>query len=156
MSDPGTSPDALDAEILSRLGSIHDRLDPAPAVLDDLVLFSLGAARLDAEVARLVDHDQSALARGESRTRSLTFAAGQFTLLITVVELAEGRVRLDGWLAPASEVEIELRLLGDDTPAVRTRSEPTGRFVFGAVARRSAQFLVHTDPRPVITHAVAL
>ena len=149
--------DDLDAEILARVRSVHDELDPPPPMLDDLVLFALGPARLDHELARLVEEDRTVSAvRGSARTRTLTFEAAELTLLLTVVDLPGDQVRVDGWLAPAAEVEIELRLLADEVRTERTQTEPTGRFVFPSVPRGSVQLVVLREPRVVITPATPL
>jgi len=156
VDQPEEFPDALDKEVLQRLQSLHNRLDPPPPMLNDLVLFALTPARVDRELARLVTEDESEVAiRGSARTRTLAFEAGESSLLLTVVKLPGDQVRLDGWLAPAAEVDIEVRVLGESMRSERIRTEPTGRFVVASLPQGHVQLVVHTEP-PVITPATLL
>jgi hypothetical protein len=147
--------DELDREILERLRVLHDRLDPAPTMLDDLVLFALDPARADRRLASLVREEASASVRGPQHTRTLSFEAGETSVLLTVVALSGDRVRLDGWLAPPEIVDIELRILGDSISTNQVRTDEQGRFVVAAAPRGHVQLVVHTRP-PVITPAVQL
>lgn len=156
VDDPSELPDDLDRELLDRLRVLHDRLDPPPPMLDDLVLFALGPARMDQEFARLVTEAETAVTvRGSARTRTLEFDSGGSSLLLTVVDLRDGQVRLDGWLAPAEEVDLELRTLSESVHVEQLRTDPTGRFVAKSVPRGLIQLVVLRDP-PLITPAITL
>jgi hypothetical protein len=156
VEEPEEFPDAFDREVLERLRALHDRIDPPPPVLDDLVRFALGGARVDQELARLVTEDESVVvARGSSGTKTVAFEAGESSLLLTVVELAGDRVRVDGWLAPAAEVDIEVRVLSELVWTERVRTDPGGRFVVASLPRGRVQLVVQTQP-PVITPATSL
>lgn len=137
--------DDLDAEILDQIAAVHAILDPPPSTLDERVRFTLALQRLDVEVARL--QPEALLgsgARAAERTRTITFDAQSLTIMLSVAELPDGLVRLDGWLAPAAALRVELRLAA---PAEHreTLSDETGRFVFDRVGRGLAQLLVHRD-----------
>jgi hypothetical protein len=147
MTDPADARlDHVDHEILDRLAAVQDRLDPPLADLDERSAFVLGLATLELEVARLrEDLLVGSGARALQRTRTITFDADSRTIMVTIVERADGLVRLDGWLAPAAALAVELRIAG--TPDAPPRSEMvtanrSGRFVFDRVPRGLAQLLV--------------
>jgi hypothetical protein len=78
--------------------------------------------------------------------------------MITIVDLSDDRVRLDGWLAPAAPRRVELRVaetsVDGGAPRVVT-TEDTGRFVFDDVGHGLVQLLVRpveqTEDEPVPT-----
>lgn len=152
--------DRADQEILDRLAEIHSRLDPPPADLDERVRFAITLDELDHELARLRTDLLSASGhRGSDRTRTITFDAESRTVIVTIVEQADGTIRIDGWLAPPTATRVELRLPEPAQPMVVT-SDEWGRFVFGSVPRGLAQLLVHppteeTAPR-IVTPVLAL
>jgi hypothetical protein len=155
--------DDVDHEILDRLAGVQARLDPPPADLDERAEFVLGLAALDSEVARLrADLVVGSGARALQRTRTITFDADSRTIMLTIVERADGLVRLDGWLAPAAALAVELRIAG--TPEVPARSatvtsSESGRFVFDRVPRGLAQLLVRpadTGGARVVTPSLVL
>ena len=74
-------------------------------------MFAIALDGLDAEVARL--GEQLAVgsgARGSERTRTITFDADSRTVMITIADRPDGLVRIDGWLAPAAALRVELRV----------------------------------------------
>jgi hypothetical protein len=138
-------PDELDEEILAELRAAHDLLDPPPAGLDERVSFAIALERVEIEVAR-VQQDLligSGARSAAERTRTITFDSESLTIMVSVAELADGLVRLDGWLAPAAGLRVELRLAGAEPRSVR--SDEGGRFVFDRVAHGLAQLVVHAD-----------
>lgn len=157
MTDPTAPLDHIDHEILDRLAAAHARLDPPPADLDERVLFAVALPDLDAEVARLAGL-AATTARGSERTRTITFDAESRTVMITIADQPDGSVRLDGWLAPAAALRVELRL-PEPEPARSVTADPAGRFVFDRVPHGLAQLLVH-PPEPgggmVVTPSLAL
>lgn len=148
MTDSAARPlDATDLQILDRLAAAHARLDPPPADLAERVTFAISLADLDAEVARLVAGPLAATtARSSERTRTITFDAESRTVMITIADQPDGLVRLDGWLAPAAALRVELRL-PEPEPARTVTADPAGRFVFDGVPHGLAQLLVH-PPEP--------
>jgi hypothetical protein len=146
----GGWPDELDETILDRLRDLHERLDPPPADLTERVLFAvaladLDGADLDIEVARLREDELvGSGARATERTRTISFEAASLSIMVTVVEEPDGRVRVDGWLAPPAPHRVELRM----EPAARrtalvAQADEAGRFVLAAVPRGLAQLVVH-------------
>jgi hypothetical protein len=78
--------------------------------------------------------------------------------MITIVEVGDDHVRLDGWLAPAARRRVELRVAQPSVDGGRARvvtTEDTGRFVFDDVGHGLVQLLVRaveqTDDEPVPT-----
>lgn len=156
--DPADQPlDAEDDRILAELNAAHDVVDPPPADLDERARFALHAGDLDFEISRLYDLSAAgAGARDDESTRTVTFESHTLTIMVTVSDVGGGRRRLEGWVAPADEVEVELRV-GGTTPEQSFRvATEDGRFVFDEVPSGLAQFHVHRASRglPEITSIV--
>jgi hypothetical protein len=143
--------------LLRAIAGVYGKLDPPPADLDDRVLFAIDLRDLDVEVARLEDDARAGTAaRATERTRTITFDAHSRTIMITVFEQPDGdRVRIDGWLAPADAVRVELRA-PEPAPALVTMADETGRFVFDGVPHGLVQLLVGTDGPIVVTPSLLL
>jgi hypothetical protein len=154
MSEPEPL-DGVDATILDGVRAVYDSIDPMPAGLVDRVIFALASGQLAAEIARL-EPRQPVAARSAQRTRTMTFEAESLTIMVTLTEVAGGQLRLDGWLAPAASLRVELRRAsGSDTAT----ADETGRFVFPAVDPSLVQLLVfRDDPHSpwIVTPAVEL
>lgn len=149
MTDPALDP--LDDEILAVLG----RLDPPPADLDAIVSFAIALDTMDAEVARLTaDQLVGSGARGDDRTRTVTFETDERTIMVAVAEAGADRLRLDGWLAPPARLRVELRIAGGPTSS--GESDDAGRFVFDRLPRGLAQLVVHADGARIVTPALRL
>lgn len=161
MTDPdplGAWPDELDAEILAGLRGLHARLDPPPAGMAEQMLLAMALADLDAELAAVSDERLAGSgARAAEQTRTITFDAVSLTVMVAVVERTDDRVRLDGWLAPAAALRVELRMPQTDGRAsLETSADETGRFVFRAVPRGLVWLVVHRDGSTVVTPTFAL
>lgn len=161
MTDSSDFPlDHDDQAILDQLAVVHAVLDPPPADLDERVLFAIALDDVDVEVARLSDDLLvGSGARSTERTRTITFDADSRSVMIAIVERPDGLVRLDGWLAPAAALQVELRL-PEPAPSRTMTSDEAGRFVFDGIPHGLAQLLVHppgddTAPR-VVTPTLAL
>jgi hypothetical protein len=116
--------------------------------------------QLDLEVAQLVDEmSVGSGARSSERTRTITFDADSRTVMIMIVNRPDGLVRLDGWLAPAASLRVELRF-PEPAPAQTVTTDETGRFVFDGIAHGLVQLLVHPpdgEEMPcVVTPSLAL
>lgn len=149
MTDPAGEPlDETDQTILDQVRALHYHLDPPPADLDERVQFAIALENIDVEVARLVeDVLVGSGARGAERLRTITFDGESRTIVITMADTPGGRVRVDGWLAPAARLRVELRRAGATPEAPATSeivvSDDSGRFVFDDVAHGLARLLVH-------------
>lgn len=160
MTDPADLPlDDDDQAILDRLAAVHALLDPPPADLDERVTFAITLDDLDAEVARLSEQQTVGSGARGDRTHTITFDADSRAVMVTIVARPDGLVRIDGWLAPAAAMRVELRLPGPPRSRVVT-ADAAGRFVFDGVPHGIAQLLVRppaADSSPgVITPAFTL
>jgi hypothetical protein len=149
MTDPSEEwLDEIDETILDRIRAVHTRLDPPPADLDARARFAIALDRIDYEVARLADEVLvGSGARSVERTRTMTFDADSLTIMVSFAEAGDDQVRVDGWLAPAGPLGVELRLLQgaeQRQPAARaTTADDAGRFMFDGVRHGLAQLVVH-------------
>jgi hypothetical protein len=157
--------DATDQTILDQVRALHSHLDPPPPDLNERVQFAIALENIDVEVARLVeDVLVGSGARGAERLRTITFDGESRTIVITMTDTPDGRVRVDGWLAPAARLRVELRLAGATPEAPATSeivvSDDSGRFVFDDVAHGLAKLLVHPmddgDQSSVVTPSLGL
>jgi len=161
MTDPADVPlDDDDQAILDRLAAVYAMLDPPPADLDDRVSFVISLDCLDAEVARYREQETiGSGARASERTHTITFDADSRAVMITIVGRPDNLVRIDGWLAPAVALQVELRLPEPAPPRV-VSADAAGRFAFDGVPHGIAQLLVQppesgASPR-VVTPAFTL
>jgi hypothetical protein len=128
--------DDVDADILDRLDRLVRSADPPPDDLDDRVVFALAWRSIDAEIAAL-EARTAVAARSDERVRSLAFGADSLEIMMTVTDEPDGRVRIDGWLAPnEAGWEMELR----DSGSVRAVPiDEQGRFVVAGAPHGLAQ-----------------
>ncbi|GGJ76008.1 hypothetical protein GCM10010123_02480 [Pilimelia anulata] len=152
-----------DAALLGDLRRMWTDADPAPADLAERVLFTLALEDVEAELAQL--RQQSALAgtraAATETAASITFHASQVTVLLGVRDAgaaADGTPlrRLDGWLAPAAPLAVEVRA---GSAVLHTTADADGRFAFDAVPAGLVQLrLAPGGPltRAVVTPAVQL
>jgi hypothetical protein len=150
-ADPGGPLDDIDVAILAQVYDVFDRLDPPPETLIDQVSFALDLADLDVEVARLQDDALiGSGSRSGARTRTLTFEASAFSLLVSITALDEDNIRLDGWLSPAGAGQVELRQAAADQAGRAAGSvirqatpDEAGRFVFDNLSHGLIQIRIH-------------
>jgi hypothetical protein len=147
MTDPADAwLDDTDRAILDQLAGIQARLDPPPADLDQRTMFAIALDAVELEVARRGEHLLvGSGARALEQVRTITFEADSRTIMVSIADRSDGLVRLDGWLAPAGALVVELRLAGTAEAPARSEivtSNQAGRFVFDRVPRGLAQLLV--------------
>ncbi|TWP51748.1 hypothetical protein FKR81_12850 [Lentzea tibetensis] len=141
-----------DEAMLAQVRQMWDELDPVPDELADHACFGLALATVEAEVARVLRHAHPVGARGDERSRVITFDSTTLTVMISIADNADGTLRLDGWITPAASHTVELRA----ATGVRTgSSDRNGRFAFDNVAAQLTQLAVRTNGT-VITPAIAL
>jgi len=150
--------DALDLSILEELAQAADALDPVPDGFTTEVQFRLSVAALQAEVATLMTPADDLVLRGDlsgaepARTETLTFAAGELSVMIGVEPRTSGTVRVDGWVT-APDTVVRLRPVDPSADEHVTQADGDGRFAFDEVPTGTVQ-LVLTPPgvaRPVLT-----
>ena len=155
MPDESAGLDDLDQEILDRIRGVHSLLDGPPPGFDERMVFALAARGLDTELARL-EEDAPAAARGaEEIARTLSFEASSLSILLTIGDLPDDRVRIDGWLAPVGPMPVELRVSG--AADRRTVADDGGRFVFDGLHHGLVQIVARPlDGPSVVTPAFEL
>lgn len=142
--------DDVDAQVLDRLGALHDRLDGPPPGFTDLMVFAVAAHGLEVELARLEEGMAVAARSGEEVARSLTFEATSVSILLRVADAGEDRVRLDGWLAPAVRAVVEVRTPDEDGDRT-VEPDEDGRFVVDGLRHGFVQVVVRRGPdEPVV------
>jgi hypothetical protein len=162
MSDAADAPlDEVDTALLAELAALYSVADPPPSDLDDRVSFAVALQHgdFDVEVARLTeDLLVGSGARATDQPRTLTFDCPALTVMVTVVALHHDRRRLDGWLAPAGALVVDVRAGGSETITHTVTADATGRFVVESVPAGLAQLTVHLarSGRRVVTPAVVL
>ncbi len=132
--------DDLDQAILDGVADLFAAVDPIPDGLVERVRFALALEDIDAEVACMREELATA-ARGEERSRTITFDSDSLTIMVTVSPAPGDEVRLDGWLAPPGEHRVELRT---STGQLSTEADERGCFVLRHVPRGLAQLVVRT------------
>jgi hypothetical protein len=138
--------DDVDATTLDRVRALYDDADPVPADLVERVRFSLALDDMFEEVAAMTRVPMDALAtRSEptqgTRTETLTFSADRLTAMVTVNRLSHGKLRLDGWIAPADSCVVRLRIQGGvDREVV---ADLHGRFSFADLDEGFGQLSFH-------------
>lgn len=143
--------DELDGEILARLAGLHERLDGPPDDFEERMVFAVAAAELGTELARLQEQDLAAARADDESARTMSFEATSLTILVTVTDVADDRVRIDGWLAPGFAHAVLLRS-GAGAADRDTFADDTGRFVLDRVRRGPTQLVVRPEGgRSIVT-----
>lgn len=152
--------DDADFGVLGDIRELFEAVDPMPADLPERIRFSLALRDLEIEVARLAEEDQlTVAARGKEQARTITFDSDSLTIMIRIDANRDGTVRVDGWLAPPQNRQVEIKTTADPLTAT---SDAQGRFAFARVPRGTAQFIVHPaepasgDTRSVVTPALII
>lgn len=162
MNSTGSPSDDLfdeDAVLLAELGELLDIADPMPAGLTERIGFAIDLEHLDVEVARWEPVDRLAGVRGRTAPSTVTFTIEDLTVMVTLAPAVHGH-RFDGWLVPAGEHRIEVRV--DGHHALTTAADKGGRFSLADVPSGLTQILVHMTvpgsqrPRTVITPTIML
>jgi hypothetical protein len=153
---PDTPLDASDGEVLGALRRVVGLVDPVPSDLADRSLFAMTLAALETEVMSLeyVREPAGSVRSGETlptQARTITFTSTSRTVMITLAPGPEG-VRIDGWVAPTGELDIELHRPGGEVR--RTRTDEDGRFSFENVAPGSASLVARADDGPAVSTPV--
>ncbi|NUU18046.1 carboxypeptidase regulatory-like domain-containing protein [Cellulomonas humilata] len=142
--------DLDDRRILNHLAELVERADPVPPGLIESIGMALTIEAMHAEVAELHLVGEPALAVRADETSieagTITFTTDVLTVMISVHAEA-GRVRVDGWAAPAGELSVELHQGGDMTS---TTSDSDGRFSFSDIERGPARLVLRRPSEPTI------
>lgn len=146
-----------DDALLADLGRVLEACDPAPDGLVERVQFALALENLDVEVARWERAGQLAGVRSSVEAGTITFTVSDLTVMINLTKIGPVH-RIDGWLVPAGEHGVEVRVAGHGS--ARTVSDEGGRFVLESVPRGTTQIVIAVggagSRRTVVTPAVVL
>ena len=141
---------------LDQVAHLVDELDPVPAGLVERAQFAVAIEDIDAEMAALqLGHRSLAGVRGGG-PGTITFFVGDLTVMVNVTRTGESH-RIDGWLVPAGEHGVEVRVADHGTTS--TTADEGGRFVLTEVPRGTTQILVRLTggrTRTVVTPTVVL
>ncbi|WP_104477606.1 carboxypeptidase regulatory-like domain-containing protein [Actinokineospora auranticolor] len=145
---------------LSQVARLVDELDPVPPGLVARAQFAIAIEDIDAEVeleaARWAESHSLVGVRGGA-PGTITFFVGDLTVMVNVTRTGE-KQRIDGWLVPAGEHGVEVRVADHGSSA--TTADEGGRFVLTEVPRGTTQILVRMNggpkPRTVVTPTVEL
>jgi len=154
-----------DQALIAQLKQVWTAYDPVPPNLVDRVLFGLELEDVDIELMTLVETHALAGARGTETATTITFNSTTLTVMLTVSP--DGRAadggelcRLDGWIAPAAALRVEVRA-GEET--YLALADEDGRFSVTAVPAGMVQLRIEPTEgaavaltRPVVTPAVQL
>ncbi|MDR7382591.1 hypothetical protein [Promicromonospora iranensis] len=150
--DPKGMLDADDGAVLTRLAQLVDAVDPVPSDLVERSLFAITLAGLEADLMEAAYLDAplagvrgaAAAARADdtapAEAKTITFTHDSLTVMISLSPSTGGRVRIDGWAAPAAGLDVELHRPGADV--VTVASDEDGRFSFDSVERGRASLVV--------------
>jgi hypothetical protein len=144
-----------DDAMMAKVAQLVDRLDPPPPGLIERAQFAIAIDDIDVEAARWADDRPLAGVRGGA-PGTITFFVGDLTVMVNVTRTGE-RQRIDGWLVPAGEHGVEVRVA--DHGSTETTADEGGRFVLTEVPRGTTQILVRMNadrPRTVVTPTVVL
>jgi hypothetical protein len=128
-----------------QLAEEWEQRDPMPVGLPDRVLVAMALDDLDAEYEMLYLVERSkelAGTRSVAETVTITFAAGDFTVMLHVSPTMPGLCRVDGWVAPAQAMTVKVV----QPDAARTvQVDATGRFSVAELPVGLTRFVLVTD-----------
>ncbi|WP_399345094.1 carboxypeptidase regulatory-like domain-containing protein [Umezawaea sp. Da 62-37] len=114
-------------------------LDPPPADLVERIQFAIALEDLDVEVARWERAGSLTGVRG-GQPGTITFTVDNLTLMVNFTSTG-ARHRIDGWLVPAGEHMVEVRVAEHESTT--TTADDGGRFVLPDVPTGTTQIVVH-------------
>lgn len=157
LNGPDAPLDDVDVRLLADMRRLWDEVDPVPAELFEQVRFAMDLTQLDfdLEVLRMSTAPQLAAVRGEERARLITFDSESLTIMISTRANPDGSVRIDGWLTPAADHPVDLRM---DSGIRSVTADMSGRFSFESVPAGMAQLMVRPaeSGRLVTTPTISL
>jgi hypothetical protein len=147
-------------DLMRQLREMWEAADPAPADLAERMIFTLQLENLEFELLRLHDVLEPVGARGHETARTVTFGSDSLTVMVSMSGSGRPPHRVDGWIAPAAALRVELRTARGTR---ETTADVDGRFAFTEVPAGLIQLVLHPTPgadltlaRPVVTPAIQL
>lgn len=138
--------DEEDAALLARLRAVYDRHDPPPAGLTDWITLALSLDDIDVQMCRLTSELTAVATRaGEDSASTITFENNDLTIMLRLEERGDGQLRVDGWIAPAAEYDVEVHTGGR---VLTASADEHGRFAVDLVPRGLAQLVLRPFRSP--------
>ena len=147
---------ADDLALLEQVRAVWDRHDPVPTSLAERIEFALTLDALETEVATLtqVDLASTGSRAGETEAvRTVTFTSETLDTMVTLTDAPDGTVRVDGWIAPAAAMRVEVLVAGS---TLEVEADDDGRFVLESVPKGLAKFALHPGGRTVLSPTIEL
>jgi hypothetical protein len=122
-----------DEATLRDLARLWDRYDPMPRGLVERVLVAIETDDLDREyeLLHLVERSHELTGtRAVTEALTISFAVGDFGLMLRVSATREGYCRVDGWATPPSRMRVTL---SQQDHTLEVDVDERGRFEFGDV-----------------------
>jgi len=136
--------DGIDIAIIDSIRGLYLAADPIPQELFTRVRFALDLDSIERELAMVcADLEVASSVRGPEHARTITFECDSLTIAITISPADTNHNRVDGWLAPAASLPVELRTAG---LRLQTMSDDGGRFAFEDVGPGEMQLAVLPAP----------
>ena len=150
--------DENDARLMAAVGALFADVDPVPEQLNEQVAFAVASTRLHAEVVQLhAEADLVGVRSEPGELRTVTFTSSRLTLMVSVEAVLADRARLDGWITPPDDYEVEIRTPAERLVAV---ADEDGRFAVDDLPRGLVRILFvrpRTQPAPeVVTPAITI
>jgi hypothetical protein len=161
MTDIGASAGKIspdDETLLADIGRVLEEADPPPGDLVQRVQFAIALESLDVEVAHWERMDALSGVRGGGGGQgTITFTVSDLTVMINLTKIGQ-RHRIDGWLVPAGEYGVEVRVAEHGSSS--TVADEGGRFVLDGVPCGTTQIVVTVGDiscqRTVVTPTIVL
>jgi hypothetical protein len=139
---PDEPMDTVDAAILTRLMNLYANNDRVPPGLVERTIFAVALDDIDVEVCRLTSRLAAIASRGpDDGATTVTFESTELTIMLRVADRGDDSIRVDGWLVPAGERDVELRT---GTSLLTARADAHGRFSFEPVPHGLAHVVVRS------------
>jgi hypothetical protein len=130
---------------LRQLAEMWEERDPMPVDLPNRVLAAIALDDLDAEyeMLHLIERSKDlAGTRSVAEAVTITFAAGEFTVMLHVSPTTPGECRVDGWVAPAQPMSVKVVQPSEQRTV---RVDATGRFSVADLAMGLTRFVLETE-----------
>jgi hypothetical protein len=147
-------------ELFAELRRMWTERDPEPGDLASRVLFRIEIDELDDLDAELMAIQDLAVsgARATEVSRTVMFIAERITVMVTSSPGDRTGQRLDGWIAPAAALDVDLH---GGSQFRSTRADEDGRFVFDDLVPGPVRLVVQPTvgaavvlDRPMLTPAI--
>jgi|1185.fasta_scaffold63311_2 hypothetical protein len=135
--------------IFGDLVTMWEERDPMPPGLVDKVLVAIATENLDEEyeLLHLVErsHELEGARGAVTEATTITFAGGEFTLLLRVTPLGDTSCRVDGWVTPQAPMTLRVSQAGGTVHAV---VDALGRFEIARLPTGLTRFFLAADDAP--------